>query len=105
MSGPKFTPGPWSYERADKCSDYQFQVIGTEDIDGYASSGHVIAGVFLTAYGDIPIRDGKANARLIAAAPEMFALLDKVFADNLVRDWIGDEWSALRSRILDGSPS
>jgi hypothetical protein len=49
MSGPKFTPGPWSYERADKCSDYQFQVIGTEDIDGYASSGHVIAGVFLTA--------------------------------------------------------
>jgi hypothetical protein len=35
----------------------------------------------------------------------MFALLDKVFADNLVRDWIGDEWSALRSRILDGSPS
>ena len=77
MSG--YTPGPWSYEIVRK---------GSPNRDKLAifADGDVIA----MAYGDgsDTQHDGQANARLIAAAPEMLAELEET---KLVLSWCQTE--------------
>lgn len=72
MTTPKFTPGPWALDGDNiHCSiigpDGEFVVAG--ECDGWM----------------VPFEcrdEGMANARLIAAAPEMYEALCMVAADN-----------------------
>ena len=88
MSGsPKFTPAPWAWgngmEQVTPDSGTLFELVayGPEDATGTSSISTVLA------CDDL---DGKltvttANARLIAAAPELYeALYDLVHATNFV---------------------
>ena len=81
---PQFTPGPW---RAKKASQSSPNIL---DIEG---DGNLLA--FTSASCD----QSPANARLIAAAPEMFeALGDILSAAEQINDaTYGDEdWDELR---------
>jgi hypothetical protein len=77
MGGVKSTPGSWTYLKADEGEEWQFEVIGHE-AEGLQPSDHVLAQVLFTAFGGIPIRDGEANARLMAAAPDLLAACELV---------------------------
>ena len=66
MSEPKFTPGPWSInEWPQAISDIAIGAVGTP----------LIAKVPLR---DVSINEQKANAHLIAAAPELYEALEKI---------------------------
>ena len=64
MSDTKFTPGPWRYDRTN----------------GSPTTGeHMIAGAkpgYLAEVRDCGSGDVRANAHLIAAAPDLYAALD-----------------------------
>ena len=81
MSTSKFTPGPWTFDKADPGQDWEFDILGREP-DDPEENEHILAGVFYTASLSIRgfLNDGLANARLIAAAPEMYALLVRIGA-------------------------
>jgi hypothetical protein len=67
----KHTPGPW----ADGGTYGGMLEHGlTRAIFSRANPGVLIGGV----YGDVPGGDAAANARLVAAAPEMFDLLERL---------------------------
>lgn len=66
MSDTKFTPGPWLVGE-DQCVDEAWSIVTT-------SGGSIIANVN-------DRHDRKANARLIAAAPDLYAALDAVESD------------------------
>jgi hypothetical protein len=76
MSATKYTPGPWSFEDE------------SPHINKVRSQGDIIAQVI----GDSPEAD--ANARLIAAAPDMLEALEAVYRWQI--EAIGDE-----DRVLD----
>lgn len=83
MSAPKFTNGPWSAE-ADADSEGMFRAsimdddlrveiaLVTQDVSYDRDDGRATVA--------IKRRTAEANARLIAAAPEMFALAERVAA-------------------------
>lgn len=76
MSEPKFTPGPWYVKPREEIksmygSSYTRTTI-LDSQDGGYSPRHVIAQI---AHGN---GQEEANARLIAAAPEMYELLDRI---------------------------
>ena len=96
MSGAQHTPGPWTLE----------------DDGEVWGAGCLVAAVF--ASGDFPCLDpddagasdgeGAANARLIAAAPEMLAALHLILADETVRGWPNSAVaSAARAAIAKAS--
>ena len=62
----KHTPGPWSYRYWSNCSDRNL-------LEGYSISadGHIVP--MNTSEGDL--YEAEANARLIAAAPELLEAL------------------------------
>ena len=60
MSASKYTPGPWKY--------WNGKIYNTEDMN----NGDVVVSVH--KYG----KEHDANARLIAAAPELFESLDRL---------------------------
>ena len=71
MNKPNFTPGPWKYHAPTNTDQRLF----IEHPDG---TGRIIAGMsqgFCFNKKCIPIEEREANARLIAAAPEMFEAL------------------------------
>jgi len=72
MSEPKFTAGPWRVERSTGEHPYEIR-----------SAGNEVATVALMNGRPSPTLE--ANARLIAAAPEMHAAL-KAIALTLLRD-------------------
>jgi hypothetical protein len=78
MSDTKFTPGPWRVADADHegiaDDDYKFIAAGSECY-GHGEGGFEIAGYM-----------GTANARLIAAAPELFEALEKLLRPYGVAD-------------------
>lgn len=82
----KHTPGPWSvgYTRKSSCSE--FAHFETPVHVGEVNRGNALAIVHLGGDGAINgSREAvEANARLIAAAPEMLAELRKV------EEWLGD---------------
>lgn len=64
----KFTPGPWAYngksifsDRIGDCYGYQIAIVGHD-------------------MSDFPEEDIEANARLIAAAPDLLEAADRVLA-------------------------
>lgn len=73
MSG-KHTPGPWTTDKADHDAPYQ-------DIKIKAGKHHTVCTVWID---DAPVHDfnslQEANARLIAAAPDLLEALRKVVA-------------------------
>lgn len=64
MTG-QHTPGPWAVIHDSYCGHYQIE-----------STGEAIAQVFYV--DNAPDERGRADARLIAAAPELLEALDKV---------------------------
>lgn len=66
MSEPKFMPGPWRVEVLGK--DCLSVII-------YADKGRPIASLYHERY---KLSEQRANAALIAAAPEMYEMLDKL---------------------------
>ena len=74
MSDTKFTPGPWRYDRTN----------------GSPTTGeHMIAGAkpgYLAEVRDCGSGDVRANAHLIAAAPDLYAALYALLKANLSCD-------------------
>lgn len=74
MSEAKHTPGPWATDEDDHDAPYQ-------NINIEAGKHHTICTVWID---DAPVRDfnaeQQANARLIAAAPELL---------EFVKEWLG----------------
>lgn len=94
MSNTKFTPGPWRYCGQDRGQCKCCQVWSTV-ADFEVAEAHQT-----TEDGEIDIEQAKANARLIAAAPEMYDLL-KYFLKN---EYCGDhaqEVESLLNRITN----
>lgn len=114
------TPGPWAYRWSDFSDKYEvYEIYGNDDYG-------VGSGIENTAIAEINDLDdseddsqplNEANARLIAAAPDMLAALQKIDADwaetfpdgpDGNRDWHGlgklsDEtaevWRSIRAAI------
>ena len=64
MSQPKFTPGPWRY--------------ASRNVNEIMTTFH---GVQIgRSYIDVATENEKADAHLVAAAPELYEALDEVFA-------------------------
>lgn len=81
MSNEKFTPGPWALSKCiDDCNRH---------LSGYKWVR--FASVIVKVIGDDDeahySEQGEANARLIAASPSLFALLQRA-----VKDEPGDNW-------------
>lgn len=71
----KFTPGPWIAKLDDPWDTekmFTIEIMGTQDPDEY----HWVASVHQQFKGS---ENGKANAKLIEAAPEMFDALEMMF--------------------------
>lgn len=67
MTKPKHTPGPWSYVDAEGYNTIE----GQGETIAYVPSIEDFRANFKTL-------EGQANRRLIAAAPELYDLLDKI---------------------------
>jgi len=79
MSETKWTPAPWEYVKLSHGSVYIRSLV--DGVDGY------LADVFLSRPGEC-----KANARLIAAAPELYeALLGAIDLIEIMSPIEGDE--------------
>jgi hypothetical protein len=80
MSEGKFTPGPWraSEMKMDKAS---WAALRGKSIDVVLRGSDVIAAVWC---GDDRDGDESANARLIAAAPDMYKALEAAMASGMV---------------------
>ena len=63
----KFTPGPWSINRVDEDNGLIYWCIELVDMSCIARTG-----------SDVSTVQDKANAALIAAAPDMYDVLKKV---------------------------
>lgn len=69
------TPGPWSYHKWGKGSGTRFGIETADHRHGIASvAPNENASTLLS------MSEHEANARLIAAAPELLAALQKIFA-------------------------
>lgn len=79
MEKPKFTPGPWGV----RCNSRGFsdQIIayeGRNDVAGAVGSS-ITRGAAITFPSST---EGEANARLIAAAPDLYAAMEWVMANG-----------------------
>lgn len=90
MSDTPWTPGPWTWGPArDLREDESPTAIGMR-VDG---DGYVIADVTRQP----PYEQELANARLIAAAPEMAELLDEM---RVLLEMEGESYTTERARAL-----
>lgn len=80
MSG-KHTPGPWRYERAINPDGSH-----TRDGEHWISSAAGCIDIAITAK-DYRVEAQEANARLIAAAPELLAALEDLLSSAYVNDY------------------
>ncbi len=69
MSEPRFTPGPWAAQDAREIpwAEYDWRIIHDDKIVAHVVNCYLI--------------EENANAALIAAAPEMYALLERILLD------------------------
>ena len=79
MSEPKFTPGPWEPGRNTAFSTVLDNYEG-KAIYPKVGNHHIAWANVATEDGEVDMEMACANAALIAAAPEMFALLERVVA-------------------------
>lgn len=68
MSEPKHTPGPWSVETVSTQVGYCHKILP------------VRACIYVDGFSNAPKTERLADARLMAAAPEMYAALKKLEA-------------------------
>ena len=97
MATRTHTPGPWSIRRSE--SGYPYQIVADE------SHGNRPGGISnVTRWGPFCMpssKEGEANARLVAAAPDFLAAckLAKDRFDQLGLDWLGIELDPLTAAI------
>jgi hypothetical protein len=97
MSAP--TPGPWTFSRWNEFGDMRFyiaQADGAPHTPRYSDVATLIAETTSNEWQSIQ----EANARLIAAAPEMLELLKAVSAALYINDY-GD-WALNSNFHADG---
>ena len=92
----KFTPGPWKFvELVTPDEQYCGKIVQADDV-------WEICEVFAAAtyYEDFDTdNESLANARLIAAGPEMYELLKEILTEGKVHAGMRPEITALLTRI------
>lgn len=91
----KFTPGPWAILSDEVDKDY-IRVRGTQN-----GSRYKIANVITPVYPGVhkqEVQETRANARLIAAAPELFEMLLKTVK---VLERVGNDTLDGRNTVQD----
>lgn len=71
----KFTPGPWSFSRWEQWGDTRFYVAQADDAPYTPNYSYVATLIAETVSGE-RVAVQEANARLIAAAPTMYAYIE-----------------------------
>ncbi|MDR8915832.1 hypothetical protein [Burkholderia multivorans] len=77
MSNAQHTPGPWKFSRWDEHGDTRFYV-SQQDGAPYTPNYSDVATVIAETCSGERVRIQEANARLIAAAPELFEALNMI---------------------------
>ena len=93
----KHTPGPWiTYE-----TPHGDCIIGIgPDLEPFCD--HSVAEVYLDISTDETLDEAEANARLIAAAPELLAALVEIVSRNEVQSWFNlDQARAAIAKATD----
>jgi hypothetical protein len=94
VSGNPWTPGPWLYQGFTEAGDTSGWYV-------------VVAPHRVISVEGRDEEEADANARLIAAAPEMAEALEQVvdyFAADTEPHWLGETARALLSRIRGDAP-
>jgi hypothetical protein len=91
MSAPAFTPGPWELKPWQVGTRQWHRAIWAAMAPGYDARG-----VLAHTMGQRPLSVNAANARLIAAAPELYDALDLFVAEyvELVESGDAGFWDA-----------
>jgi hypothetical protein len=82
-SKPRYTPGPYSYRHSEDGVDEFWQIVNTE--------GSIVASILFWGDDDEWAVRAKADADLLAAAPEMLAALHR--ANDILRGYLGPAYS------------
>jgi len=77
----KHTPGPWMLGNGSRATGFTVKIASDELLVG--------------GYG----LKSEANARLIAAAPDLLAALELIERNSTKADWADDIWAALVNAI------
>lgn len=85
------TPGPWRVHDRTRSRDNRIMVLHP---DGQRLIADLSQGYASTA-GEIPEEEREANARLIAAAPDLLNMLDRVLSEYLMCDPVNGPVCAL----------
>lgn len=91
----KFTPGPWTFSTDNQFGDTRFYIAQQEGAPYTPHYSDVATVIAETCVGD-QLAIQEANARLIAASPELLAALQGVLR---VADRATDEFDAARAAI------
>lgn len=114
MTEPKFTPGPWRYVEPPARGElplvmpngHRYSVTLTARVGKYTETfGELYSVCCMDADAQFFRERTRANAALIAAAPEMYALLERlVLSDEeargevLLKQWISKEIKSLLAK-------
>ena len=94
MAEQKHTPGPWALAPYSDCDEVINVVAGYKDLGGGQSQAHWIAeceaGVDFGDDAEAIIATNEANARLIAAAPDLLAACKDAFGTLMHEPQITD---------------
>jgi len=108
----KHTPGPWHACHDGKCvcgmvwgeEDHIATVTRGDWGDTYPAiregeNGHLEPYIARESYGHVSVERAEANARLMAAAPDLLAALQLFVANSLRADWPADIYNAAEAAI------
>jgi len=90
----KHTPGPWTFSSSEQWGDTRFYVAQQEDAPYTPNYSDVATLIAETVSGEY-VRIQEANARLIAAAPELLEVLQEALV--LIPDAYETKERALRA--------
>lgn len=97
MNAPKFTPGPWYLEEL-KLNRFTGEPFETGQIVG-PDHNEIIADIPDYRYDPADAIRQTANARLIAAAPELYEALDQLRTVMACHDSTPEEFLALSNAV------